>query len=103
MADERQDENFSLHVFQTNHFFEMFKLPLLKAWEVYHYGSHSDFWKEGDSMLEYMMFEIKAKEMIRDLISTLTQESPFSQIERNSAITNGLLKIYQHLINQKLE
>ena len=54
-------------------------------------------------MLEYMMFEIKAKEMIRDLISTLTQESPFAPIERNSAITSGLLKIYQHLINQKLD
>ena len=103
MADERQDKDLSLHVFQTNHYFEMFKLPLLKAWEVYHYGSHSDFWKEGDSMLEYMMFEMKAKEIIIDLISTLTQESPFAPIERNSAITSGLLKIYQHLINQKLD
>ena len=43
------------------------------------------------------------KEMIRDLISTLTQQSPFAPIERNSAITSGLLKIYQHLINQKLD
>lgn len=82
---------------------EMFKLPLLKAWEVYHYGSHSDFWEEGDSMFDYMMFEMKAKEMIGDLIKVLIQESPFVQIERNSAITNGLLKIYRHLINQKLD
>ena len=49
------------------------------------------------------MFEMKAKEMIGDLIKVLIQESPFVQIERNSAITNGLLKIYRHLINQKLD
>jgi hypothetical protein len=102
MADERQDNDFSLQVFQTNKFFEMYKLPLLKAWEVYHYGSHSDFWKEGDSMFDYMMFEIKAKEMIKDLVDSLSQQSPFSAIERNSAITNGLLKVYRHLLTQNL-
>lgn len=51
----------------------------------------------------YMMFEMKAKEMIGDLIKILTQESPFAQIESNSVITNGLLKIYRHLINQNLD
>ena len=54
-------------------------------------------------MFDYMMFEMKAKEMIGDLIKILTQESPFAQIESNSVITNGLLKIYRHLINQKLD
>ena len=103
MADNKQDGDYSLQVLKIIQIMEMFKLPLLKAWEVYHYGSHSDFWEEGDSMFDYMMFEMKAKEMIGDLIKVLIQESPFVQIERNSAITNGLLKIYRHLINQKLD
>ena len=102
LADDRHDNEFTLQVFQTNKFFEMYKLPLFKAWEVYHYGSHSDFWKEGDSMFDYMMFEIKAKEMINDLIESLSHKSPFSAIERNSSITNGLLKVYRHLLTQNL-
>ena len=100
MADEKGNNELSIQVFKTNKLLEMYKLPLLKAWEVYHYGSHSDFWKEGDSMFEYMMFEIKAKEMIKELIKILNQQSPFSAIECNSAITNGLLKIYRHLLTQ---
>ena len=100
MADEKGNNELSLQVFKTNKLLEMYKLPLLKAWEVYHYGSHSDFWKEGDSMFEYMMFEIKAKEIIKELIKILNQQSPFSAIECNSAITNGLLKIYRHLLAQ---
>ena len=54
-------------------------------------------------MFDYMMSGMKAQEMIGDLIKILTQESPFIQIESNSVITNGLLKIYRHLINQKLD
>lgn len=102
MADERKDNEFSLQVFKTNKILEMYKLPLLKAWEVYHYGLHSDFWKEGDSMYEYMMFEIQAEEMIKSLIESLKKQSPFSAFERNSAITNGLLKVYEHLLTQNL-
>lgn len=102
MAEERQDNDFTFQVFQTNKFFEMYKSPLLKAWEVYHYGSHSDFWKEGDSMFDYMMFEVQAKEMTRKLIVSLLQDSPFTAIEQNSAITNGLLKVYRHLLTQNL-
>lgn len=100
MADEKGNNELSLQVFKTNKLLEMYKLPLLKAWEVYHYGSHSDFWKEGDSMFEYMMFEIKAKEMTKELVKFLNQQSPFSAIECNSAVTNGLLKIYRHLLTQ---
>jgi len=103
MADDRCDRDFSLQIFQYNKMLEMYKLPLLKAWEVYHYGWHSDFWEEGDSMFEYMMFEMKAKEMIRDLANSLQEQSPFAAIERNSAIINGLLKVYNHLLKQNLE
>lgn len=102
MADERGNSDYSFQVFQTNKVLDMYKLPLLKAWEVYHYGSHSDFWKEGDSMFEYMMFEVKAEEKTKDLIKSLCQQSPFAAIERNSLITNGLLKVYRHLLTQNL-
>lgn len=102
MADKKGNNELSIQVFETNKLLEMYKLPLLKAWEVYHYGWHSDFWKEGDSMFEYMIFEIKAKEMTKELVKILNQQSPFSVIERNSAITNGLLKIYRHLLTQDL-
>lgn len=43
MADNKQDGDYSLQVLKIIQIMEMFKLPLLKAWEVYHYGSHSDF------------------------------------------------------------
>ena len=79
---------------------DMFINPLLMAWEKYHYGSHDNFWQEGDSMFGYMMFEINAKEIITDLIKALQTESPFAQFERDSRITNGLLKVYNHLNRQ---
>lgn len=79
---------------------DMFVNPLLMAWEKYHYGFHDNFWKEGDSMFGYMMFEINAKEIITDLIKALKTESPFAQFERDSLITNGLIKVYTHLYKQ---
>lgn len=103
LADEREDNEFSLQVFQHNKMLGMYMLPLLKAWDIYHYGSHTDFWEEGESMLDYMMFEIRAEEMINALIESLNEQSPFAPIERNSAITNGLIKVYKHLLSQKLD
>lgn len=103
MADKRHDNDFSLQVFQHNKVLGMYMLPLLKAWEVYHYGSHTDFWEEGESMFDYMMFEVRAEEMIKALIDSLHKQSPFAAIERNSAITNGLIKVYNHLLLQKLD
>lgn len=103
IADEKDDNDFFLQVFQHNQLLSMYILPLLKAWEVYHYGSHTDFWEEGESMFEYMMFESKAKEMIKALIDSLNERSPFEPFERNSAITNGLLQTYRHLLKQNLD
>lgn len=101
-ADKKGDNDFVLQVFQFNKMLEMYKLPLLMAWQVYKYGDHTDFWKEGDSMFEYMMFELKAKEMMADLVTSLESDSPFKQMERNSLITNGLLHVYRHLLQQDL-
>lgn len=102
LAEEDGDSELTIRVFQHNKVLEMFKNPLLAAWQVYHYGWHSDFWEEGDSMFDYMMFSVRAKEIIPDLIKCLEQESPFAPIERCSAITNGLLRVYRHLIKQDL-
>lgn len=102
LAEEKGNSQFTIQVVQHNQVLELYKNPLLAAWQLYKYGWHSDFWDEGASMSSYMMFELRAKEMIKDLTKTLEEDSPFTSIERNSAITNGLLHIYRHLIKQDL-
>lgn len=101
-ADQRADNDFTLQVFQFNKMLDMYKNPLLMAWQVYNYGWHSDFWEEGDSMFDYMMFSVNAEEIIKELIKTLENQSPFAQMERFSAITNGLLHVYRHVFTQDL-
>ena len=102
LAEEKGNSQFTIQVVQHNQVLELYKNPLLAAWQLYKYGWHSDFWDEGASMSSYLMFELRAKEMIKDLTKTLEEDSPFTSIERNSAITNGLLHIYRHLIKQDL-
>ncbi|MBQ7057584.1 MAG: hypothetical protein IJM84_06530 [Bacteroidaceae bacterium] len=53
---------------------ELYQYPLLFAWEKYHYGAHWDFWEEGHSMFEYLMFESRAKEIIPQLIAEVSQQ-----------------------------
>ena len=55
--------------------------------------------EEGDSLLPYMMFETQATEMLNDFINLLRSESPFRMLEKNSAITNGLIGIYSKLLS----
>ena len=83
--------------FQNNKMLEAFKNVLFCAWEKYKYGWHSDFWEEGDSMIDYMMFEVNAENIISDLIIVLKTKSPFELLEKDGAITNGLLSVYQSL------
>ena len=82
---------------QNNKMLKAFKNVLFFAWEKYKYGWHSDFWEEGDSMLDYMMFEVNAENIISDLIIVLKTKSPFELLEKDGAITNGLLSVYQSL------
>ena len=88
-----------LQAFQYNQMVDMFKLPLYCAWQLYKYGWHTDFLEEGDSLFPYMMFETKAQDMIKDLINILKTESPFALLEKNNAITNGLLSVYSTMLN----
>ena len=85
--------------FQYRQLIDMFKMPLYCAWQVYKYGWHTDFLKEGDSLLPYMMFEVKAQETIAELIEYLRTSSPFALLERDGVITNALLSIYQKLLS----
>ena len=84
--------------FQNNKMLETFKNVLFFAWEKYKYGWHSDFWKEGESMIDYMIFEISAENIIKDLILILQNDSPFKLLEKDKQITNNLLNIYQTLL-----
>ena len=102
-AENSDDSDIVMRVFQFNQFLEMYKNPLLMAWQIYKYGWHSDFWEEGHSMFDYMLFETQAREITGELIKTLEENSPFAQFERCSLITNGLLHVYRHLLTQNLE
>ena len=80
--------------------YELFLNPLYLAWQVYNYGWHSDFWEEGDSMWEFMSYEVDVETTTNEFISLLETNSPFVLFEHNCEITDGLLKVYRHLLTQ---
>ena len=83
---------------QYHNLFNIIKNALYYCWEKLGCGHHSDFWKEGDSMFDYMMFELGPEERINAIINLLEESSPFAPIERNSAITNALLSIFRRVV-----
>ena len=85
---------------KNNQILEMYKNVLYFAWEKYKYGWHSDFWEEGHSMFDYMMFEMKARDVISDMNEVLKQSSPFRMIEKNGAITKALIDICEDLLKK---
>lgn len=87
-----------LQAFQYNQLIEAFKIPLYCAWRHYKYGWHTDFMEEGDSLLPYMMFESKAEGMLNDLLKLLDTNSPFRMLEKDDAISRGLIEIYSKLL-----
>ena len=91
-----------LEIMQITSIFETFLNTLYLAWEIYHYGHHSDFWKEGDSMFEFMMFQSQAKNTIEDFVTKLQDHSPFQMANNGDEITKGLIKVYNHLIDNNL-
>jgi hypothetical protein len=98
-ADSSHNNELVMRAFQFSKMLELYTYPLLYAWQIYKYGWHSDFWEEGESMLDYMMFELKSREMTKQLLDTLEQgDSPFKNFERNGAITKDLIRIYSILI-----
>ena len=85
---------------KNNQILEMYKNVLYFAWEKYKYGWHSDFWEEGHSMFDYMMFEMKARDVISELNEVLKESSPFRMIEKNGAITKALIDICEDLLKK---
>lgn len=94
----KNSDNFDQR-FQMHSLFDIIKNALYYSWEKLGCGHHSDFWNEGDSMFEYMMFEMEAEEKINAIIELLETSSPFAMLERNSAITNGLLSVFKKTKN----
>ena len=80
--------------FQIRQSLEVFKFPLYYAWRGYGYGWHTDFCEEGDSLFQFMMFEVEMQGITKDMVTLLNEQSPFTKFERNSAITNGLIDVY---------
>lgn len=98
-ADTSRNNELVMRAFQFNNVLELYTYPLLNAWQFYKYGWHTDFWEEGESMIDYMMFEMRAKEMTQQLLDTLKQgNSPFANFEREGAITQDLIRIYTKLL-----
>lgn len=86
---------------QFHSLFNVIKNALYYSWEKLGYGHHSDFWKEGDSMFDYMMFEMGPEERISAIVQMLDTTSPFAALERNSSITDGLLSVFRKVQNIK--
>ena len=84
--------------FQLHELLNVIKNALYYSWEKLGCGHHSDFWEEGDSMFDYMMFEMGPEERIKAIINMLEESSPFALVERNSAITNGLLSVFRKVV-----
>jgi hypothetical protein len=88
----------TMKTWEINQMLTQFKIPLCLAWQAYGYGWHTDFCKEGDSLLPFMMFEIDCLKKTEGLIDMLKVQSPFRHIERDSAITNDLIKVYTKFV-----
>ena len=70
--------------FKIKNILESFKTELYFAWEKYDYGHHSDFWQEGDSNLDYTMFEKNIKENLKLLINILKYDNPLDMFSAKS-------------------
>jgi len=93
--DGDDDEN--MEAFEIIEMLDMYKNPLLFAWEKFKYGWHTDFWEEGESMFIYMDFEMNVDEILILLISSLKNDSPFKVIDEDYNLTQSLLNVYSSL------
>jgi len=91
------DQAEEMNAFEIIEGLDMYKNPLLFAWEKYKYGWHSDFWEEGESMFEYMDFEMNINEILQILVSSLKNDSPFKMVDEDFNLTQSLLRIYTSL------
>lgn len=95
-----EQNSMMIDMFQFAKLLEVYKNPLLFAWEKFKYGWHSDFWKEGDSMFEYDMFLFNAKDHLEKAIMSLERQSVFKEFEYDKEISDSLIRIYKELLKR---
>lgn len=61
------------------------------CWEKLGFGHHSDFWKEGDSMVPYMLIELDPRKHVQNLLNFYTQSSPFRPLDEKDIIRKGIV------------
>lgn len=64
---------------------------LYYCWEKLGFGHHSDFWKEGDSMMSYMFIELDPGRNVQNLLNFYTQSSPFRSLDKKDIIRKGIV------------
>ena len=64
---------------------------LYYCWEKLGFGHHSDFWKEGDSMMSYMFLELDPRKYVQNLLNFYMQSSPFRSLDRKDIIRKGIV------------
>lgn len=79
---------------------DVFKMPLYFVWEKYKFGIADDVWEEGEDMLPYLLFTEKLESNLINLIDVLRTETPFIGIEKDRAISDGLIIIYTDLLTK---
>lgn len=88
-----------LRILDINQTFDLFKMPLYFAWRAYKYGWHTDFCKDGESLVPFLMFEANCANHIQKLINELKNRSIFNQFEQGTIITNSLIEVYSIFVN----
>jgi hypothetical protein len=97
-----EDElNDSEKTFELIQLFEIYKTPLLFAWEKFNYGFHTDFWKEGDSMATYFNFAVRPREILDSIIQVWKSEPPSSFLGKDAdTLSKRIINIYEILLEE---
>lgn len=94
------DGNYTMAQKSSQHM-DTLKMPLYFVWEKYRFGVSDDVWEDGESMMPYHLFIGQLETNLVNLIDELRTESPFTGIETNRAITDGLIMVYTDLLSKK--
>lgn len=63
--------NYGEHLGAIMGTYNMLENVLFFCWETLGYGNHYDFWEEGDSMFEYMLFSLSPRETLQQVVNVL--------------------------------
>ena len=90
----------SKNVFSLFQLEEITNNALYYCWEKLGYGHHSDFWKEGDSMMTYWSIEQDPKEHLNGVLSFYRQGSPFSGVDDKDIIRKGVIAFCRETLSR---